>query len=180
VTQHLLPLTGFGIDPGTGRKPVPHNGFPGRAVKNLNLLDLRRELPPRARHVHILSVDATVRGHPLWHPRIWGSTDLDCHLRQHNAARNTRKHPLAERNGKGVLTSQQLNMEINMTADTADHPPSLHQIPAAMARLSIGRSTIYNLMDSGALRSVKVGKRRLIPESAIAEFISQLEADGAA
>ena len=67
-----------------------------------------------------------------------------------------------------------------MTADTADHPPSLHQIPAAMARLSIGRSTLYTLMDTGQLRSVKVGKRRLIPESAIVEFIAQLEASGAA
>jgi excisionase family DNA binding protein len=55
-------------------------------------------------------------------------------------------------------------------------PPEmrLHQLDAAMARLGIGRSTLYRLMDSGQLRSVKIGARRLVPESAIVEFIEGL------
>ncbi|WP_024801032.1 helix-turn-helix domain-containing protein [Nocardia sp. BMG51109] len=50
----------------------------------------------------------------------------------------------------------------------------LHSIPAALERLDIGRSTLYELMNSGVLRSVKVGSRRLIPEAAIVEFIDGL------
>lgn len=59
----------------------------------------------------------------------------------------------------------------------------LHRIEAAAGRLGIGRSTLYGLMNSGQLRSVKIGKNRLIPESAIVEFVARLEseaADGAA
>lgn len=58
-----------------------------------------------------------------------------------------------------------------MTTTTA----KLHKIPAAMERLGIGRSKLYELMDSGAIRSVKVGKSRLISESAIVEFINRLD-----
>ncbi|MGW5376233.1 helix-turn-helix domain-containing protein [Nocardia sp. NPDC003999] len=50
----------------------------------------------------------------------------------------------------------------------------LHPVPAACKRLGIGRSLLYELMDSGDLRSVKIGRRRLVPESALAEFIDRL------
>ncbi len=53
----------------------------------------------------------------------------------------------------------------------------LHTIEAVMERLSIGRSTVYLLMESGQLRSVKVGRRRLVPESAVVAFIEGLAAD---
>jgi hypothetical protein len=48
-------------------------------------------------------------------------------------------------------------------------------------RLSISRSLIYELLAAEAsapgtgLRSVKVGARRLVPESALVEFIDRLE-----
>ena len=51
----------------------------------------------------------------------------------------------------------------------------LHDIPSAGQRLGVGRSTIYALMDSGELRSVKIGARRLIPEQAIVDFITKLD-----
>ncbi|NKR31351.1 excisionase family DNA-binding protein [Rhodococcus hoagii] len=51
----------------------------------------------------------------------------------------------------------------------------LHRIEAACERLSVGRSTLYGLMDAGKIRSVKIGKSRLIPESAICEFVAALE-----
>lgn len=44
-----------------------------------------------------------------------------------------------------------------------------------MERLGIGRSKTYEVLGSGQLRSVKVGRRRLVPESAIVEFIQNLE-----
>ncbi|MCX4097610.1 excisionase family DNA-binding protein [Nocardia sp. alder85J] len=52
----------------------------------------------------------------------------------------------------------------------------LHSIPAAAEQLGIGRSHLYVLMGAGRLRFVKVGKRRLIPEDAITEFIAALSA----
>jgi len=55
----------------------------------------------------------------------------------------------------------------------------LHRLDAACDRLGIGRSKLYELMESGEIRSVKIGRNRLVPESAIVEFIERLE-NGAA
>ena len=51
----------------------------------------------------------------------------------------------------------------------------LHGEKVVLGRLSIGRSLYYELIGSGRLRSVKIGKRRLVPEQAICEYIAQLE-----
>ena len=40
--------------------------------------------------------------------------------------------------------------------------------------LGISRSLIYELLASGALRSAKIGRRRLIPREAVEEFIAGL------
>jgi excisionase family DNA binding protein len=52
----------------------------------------------------------------------------------------------------------------------------LNSVEAIMERLCVGRSTVYQLLGSGELRSVKVGKRRLITESALIDFIEKLDA----
>jgi excisionase family DNA binding protein len=44
-----------------------------------------------------------------------------------------------------------------------------------MALLSLSRCVIYELIRSGRLRSVKQGRSRLIPQSAIAEYVELLE-----
>jgi excisionase family DNA binding protein len=54
--------------------------------------------------------------------------------------------------------------------------PRLNPVEIVMGRLGLGRSTVFALLASGQLRSVKVGRRRLIPEAAIVEFIANLEA----
>ena len=41
-------------------------------------------------------------------------------------------------------------------------------------RLDVGRSSVYELVMSGQLRSVKIGKRRLVPENALTEFVEDL------
>lgn len=51
----------------------------------------------------------------------------------------------------------------------------LHTVETVMDRLSLGRTKVYQLIESGAIRSVKVGRRRLVSESAIAEYIKRLE-----
>ncbi len=52
----------------------------------------------------------------------------------------------------------------------------LHPVPAVMDRLCLGRSKVFDLLNSGQLRSVKIGRRRLVPESALCEFIEGLSA----
>lgn len=58
----------------------------------------------------------------------------------------------------------------------------LYRVPDAMARLSLSRSVLYEQIRSGRLRSVSQGRTRLIPASAIAEYIALLmrEADDGA
>jgi excisionase family DNA binding protein len=48
-----------------------------------------------------------------------------------------------------------------------------------MRRLGLSRTVLYELMRAGRLRSVKEGRTRLIPESAIREYIALLEREAA-
>jgi excisionase family DNA binding protein len=41
-------------------------------------------------------------------------------------------------------------------------------------RLSIGRSTAFVLVASGQLRSVRIGRRRLVPVAALDEYVAEL------
>jgi len=50
----------------------------------------------------------------------------------------------------------------------------------AAALLGLGRTKVYELMRSGALRSVKIGGLRRIPATALVEFVARLEAEEAA
>jgi excisionase family DNA binding protein len=45
----------------------------------------------------------------------------------------------------------------------------------AASALGIGRTKVYELMRSGALRSVKIGGLRRIPATALADFVAKLE-----
>jgi excisionase family DNA binding protein len=51
----------------------------------------------------------------------------------------------------------------------------LYRIRDAMKLLGLGRTTIYELIRSGRLRSVREGRTRLIPASAIREYAELLE-----
>jgi excisionase family DNA binding protein len=58
--------------------------------------------------------------------------------------------------------------------------PVLLVCPEDAARvLGVGRTKVYELIHSGALRSVRVGGLRRIPVAALAEFVARLEADAA-
>ena len=62
-------------------------------------------------------------------------------------------------------------------------PVRLYRIPEAMELLSLSRSVLYEQIRAGRLRSVTQGRTRLIPASAIAEYVALLEReadDGAA
>ena len=55
----------------------------------------------------------------------------------------------------------------------------LYSIEDVIARTSLGRSKIYELLASGELGSVKVGRRRLIPATALEEFVERLRTPAA-
>lgn len=54
----------------------------------------------------------------------------------------------------------------------------LHPVDFAAVRLGVGRTTVYELIRADELRSVKIRGRRLVPESAIAEYIASLAGVG--
>lgn len=53
-------------------------------------------------------------------------------------------------------------------------PPRLIKVEDAAKLLNIGRSAVYDLIRSGRLRSVKIGKSRRIPREAVDEVITLL------
>lgn len=53
--------------------------------------------------------------------------------------------------------------------------PLMHRPTLATARrIGIGRSKLFELIKSGEIESVKVGRARLIPESALIEYVEKL------
>ena len=58
---------------------------------------------------------------------------------------------------------------------TERQPDRLLSIEQAARALGIGRTALYSEIGAGRLRSVKVGRRRLVPSSAISEVASGRE-----
>ncbi|MFJ9318769.1 helix-turn-helix domain-containing protein [Streptomyces globisporus] len=54
-----------------------------------------------------------------------------------------------------------------MTTATAE----LLTVPEVMARLKVGRSTVYDLIRSRRLTSITIGRARRIPADAVRDFI---------
>jgi excisionase family DNA binding protein len=61
--------------------------------------------------------------------------------------------------------------------ETATNGPTarLNTVEEVMERLRIGRSTAFELIGTRQLRSIKVGRRRLVSEAALVEFIDRLD-----
>jgi len=53
-------------------------------------------------------------------------------------------------------------------------PPALLTVPEAMTALRLSRATVYDLIRSGELGSVKVGRSRRIPAQAVTTFVARL------
>lgn len=52
---------------------------------------------------------------------------------------------------------------------------ALYRVNEAIEMLSLSRSTVYELIRSGRLRTVKEGGTRLVPASAIQAYVALLE-----
>ncbi|KFU82286.1 DNA binding domain-containing protein, excisionase family [Amycolatopsis lurida] len=64
---------------------------------------------------------------------------------------------------------------MNVNLGELDPAKQLYRIPEAMHLLAMGRSVIYEQIRSNRLRSVKQGRARLIPVSAIRDYVALLE-----
>ncbi len=53
-------------------------------------------------------------------------------------------------------------------------PAVLYDVDEPAEALRLSRSALYELIRSGQLRSVKSGRRRLIPVAALAEYVARL------
>jgi excisionase family DNA binding protein len=56
----------------------------------------------------------------------------------------------------------------------------LYRVKDAMVILSLSHTSIYEQIRSGRLRSVKEGRSRLIPASALADYVALLEREAEA
>lgn len=52
----------------------------------------------------------------------------------------------------------------------------LYNVGEAAEALRLSKCAIYELIRSGQLRTVKVGRRRLVPVEALSEWVAGLEA----
>lgn len=52
----------------------------------------------------------------------------------------------------------------------------LYQVKEAAERINLGRSTVYTLIRTGQIESVKVGRKRLIASAALDEFVARVRA----
>jgi excisionase family DNA binding protein len=69
---------------------------------------------------------------------------------------------------------QHLNTQVIESGLSSEQTRALLGVQEAAAMLSLGRSSIYKLLDSGDLFSVYVFGRRLIPIDSIREFIKRV------
>lgn len=53
----------------------------------------------------------------------------------------------------------------------------MYGVPEVCAITDLGRTKVCELIASGDIPSVKVGKRRLVPAPGLAQFVSRLVAD---
>lgn len=59
-------------------------------------------------------------------------------------------------------------------APCSERTSALLTVTEAAGRLGVGRTTVFGLIRSGELRSVSIGRRRLVPADAINEFVDAL------
>ena len=52
---------------------------------------------------------------------------------------------------------------------------ALYTVDEAAAWLRVSRWTVYNLIRSGQLQTIKIGRRRLVPATALTECLNHLK-----
>jgi excisionase family DNA binding protein len=78
--------------------------------------------------------------------------------------------------GITVMRKRNPSDDLIATRDAAPASARLYSIDEAAALLSIGHTLASELIADGKLKSVKVGRRRLIPGPALEKYIAELAA----
>jgi excisionase family DNA binding protein len=60
-----------------------------------------------------------------------------------------------------------------MTDTNASAAPLAHTINAATQRLGIGRTTMYELIGRGEIKTILIGSRRLVPECELQRIVKE-------
>jgi excisionase family DNA binding protein len=71
-------------------------------------------------------------------------------------------------------------MEVNNDEPQTPGVQLAYSVPDAAAMIGISRRTCYELMTSGQLRSVKLGRRRLVRHTDLVAFVDALADEQAA
>jgi len=70
-----------------------------------------------------------------------------------------------------VVTDCNPEIQVN-SSSTWPIEPLVHNVVDTAARLDLSRSSIYELLKSGDLKSLKIGRRRLIERTEIERFLA--------
>ena len=65
-----------------------------------------------------------------------------------------------------------------MTNTPAVAAAHLNNIEKVQERLGVGRSMVFELLRTKQLKSVRVGRRRMVTEQSLRDFIAQLDQQG--
>jgi excisionase family DNA binding protein len=61
-----------------------------------------------------------------------------------------------------------------MNANNGAVTPYLHTVPESAEKLCIGRTKLYELIDAGKIKTVKIGSRTLISDDELQRFVREL------
>ena len=59
--------------------------------------------------------------------------------------------------------------------DTTTSLPTLHRLPAVMARTGLSKSGLYRVINAGQVKVIKIGRCVRVSESELGRFIESLE-----
>ena len=82
----------------------------------------------------------------------------------------------SQRRGREMNDAKNGTRKAERTA-TVEVYAVLYRVEEAAAALRLSRWTVYELIRSGRLRTVKQGNRRLVPVAALHEYVALLESE---
>ncbi len=86
------------------------------------------------------------------------------------------RHPagLGQSGGRDRTTTGRKMMIMPRVTVKSEVVPLRYRVDEAATALRLSRSSVYELIRSGQLRTVKQGRRRLVPVTALAEYVASL------
>ncbi|MFB6977377.1 helix-turn-helix domain-containing protein [Streptomyces scopuliridis] len=84
-------------------------------------------------------------------------------------------HPATPATPRSHAPRGLITVSLTLPAQRTSAEPLLYRVADATRVLSMSRSVVYDLIRTGRLRTVKQGRTRLIPVSAITDYVALLE-----